>query len=615
MKPGKITANYPRLRIANFTEITVPDHTAISVNQQSAAAAVALIRKYADLPYVFLFTTDQINHVSEILSQLKAIRSPCYPYGLIILGEATSVSDFQDLDVRFYDPEKIDSLSSEIAALAQTALLFDKTRLSIVNQSTMPKKVDVLIVGGGITGLFAADQLRKKNLSFCIAEKEEKVGGIWSKYANITSQVNTSEGAYRLLEHDTRINRDHSYTAEMLKDIDQLASGMINQIYTGAQVDRITKTDDGYRSSIIRNGETVAITSRGVLLAINDRVGAPRTVSWQDEDQFQGTMVAGHSDETAGIDWKGKRVVVVGMGAFAVENVRTALEAGASYVTVVCRRHGTVCPKIIDYLNFSTPYDESFEHDKKSNIRNMMLWKKLYDVSGASEPECWMGKIKHTGHTISVSDIWFVAHYLKKMETVTGNVSAMYKGGVIVDNQKRIEADVVVKCVGFHRNASSVTTICDYAEMYNNNYIDKDFMYLADAYIDDNAFNSFFGSSVLEMTKFYLDVYLSFFGTQFFDEMVATEGIEKIDIKKRSWSHYINGAMALIKAYPRFSESARTQVEKRTADFVETHDLETYIKANKREWIDAHSMLAGKTMTEQDCLPYVFERLAAKKIT
>eukprot|EP00913_Durusdinium_trenchii_P003264 g3020.t1 len=33
------------------------------------------------------------------------------------------------------------------------------------------------------------------------------------------------------------------------------------------------------------------------------------------------------------------------MGAFAVENVRTALERGAAEVVVVARRHGTICPK------------------------------------------------------------------------------------------------------------------------------------------------------------------------------------------------------------------------------------------------------------------------------
>ena len=44
----------------------------------------------------------------------------------------------------------------------------------------------------------------------------------------------------------------------------------------------------------------------------------------------------------------GKRVVVFGMGAFAVENVRTALESGAAHVTVVARRLGTVCRRAGD---------------------------------------------------------------------------------------------------------------------------------------------------------------------------------------------------------------------------------------------------------------------------
>ena len=45
---------------------------------------------------------------------------------------------------------------------------------------------------------------------------------------------------------------------------------------------------------------------------------------------------------------KGGRIVILGMGAFAIENMRTSLERGASYVTILCRRYGTACPQIID---------------------------------------------------------------------------------------------------------------------------------------------------------------------------------------------------------------------------------------------------------------------------
>jgi hypothetical protein len=447
-----------------------------------------------------------------------------------------------------------------------------------------------------------------------VVDQRDIIGGIWSKYANRTSQVNTSEGGYRLIEKDYRSNSDHSATREILEDIVQLARRASDNIYLNTKVDKIEKADGAYRLNINGSQENKYLESKGVILAINDRVGEPRTIDWENQSSYQGKIVSGISDDAKDIDWKNKKVVIIGMGAFAVENARTALVGGANHVTVVCRRHGTVCPKIIDYLNFTTPYDENFKHDRKSNMRNMLLWKKLYDRSGATQPECWMGKIKHQGHTISVSDIWFIGHYLKKIDTIAGNISGMYENGVIVENRQRIEADIVINCVGFFRNAVNVKEICNYTKMFNNNYVDQDLMYLADAYIDDDAFNSFFGSSVLEMAKFYLDVYLRFFNNDDYYSMIKSDGIETISIEDRKWSHYIAGAQALMKRYPGIYEKAKKQVSQRTDNFNEAHDLETYIAANKREWMDTHSFLAGKPMKPEDCLPYVFQKLIEKKI-
>ena len=609
----KMQKYYPRVRIADFARVGVPGHPVFTPERASAEKIVVKIRRYADLPFIFVVTPDQFDMVSSVLNLLKDIRSPCYPFAVYVIGGDARPPKFSEVEVISFAPENKATLSEEISNFAETRFVFDKRRLEIKNSLPLPRNVDVLIVGAGITGLYAAHRMAEKNLTFCVLDQSDIAGGIWSNYANMTSQVNTSEGAYRLIEHQYRINRDHSTTSEMLEDVAYLAHESKGSIFMEALVERINRRGDAYTTTITKGGNSETVTSKGVILAINDRVGLPRTITWPNESSYNGLIVSGIADNAYDVDWHGKRVVVVGMGAFAVENVRTALEAGASSVTVVCRRHGTVCPKIIDYLNFSMPYDEQFEHDKKSNIRNMLLWKKLYDLSGATAPECWMGKLKHSGHTVSVSDLWFIAHHLKKMETVVGTISGMYEKGVIVNSGRRIEADVVVKCVGFLRNAPAVKSLCDYTEMYNNNFIDKNFMYLADAYIDDNAFNSFFGSSVLEMAKFYLEVYFDFFDNAMFDEMIQIEGIEKNDVENRSWSHYIKGAAALIKAYPHIAEAARAQVRQRTENFMETFDLETYIEANKREWFDAHQLLAGRPLNANECLPYVFERLVEKK--
>ncbi len=532
----------PLTRIANFTNVSFTTATVLTCDRQSVEETIAKIRMHADLPYVFVVSGEQAALVADILHHLKAIRSSCYPHALFVIDGDFSSAGNSRLDIINIESALPGDIEAMINSYAGRRFIFDKNRLCIDNPAPLPVNVDVLIVGGGITGMYAADRLTKERISCCVIEKQEMIGGIWSMYANSTSQVNTSEGAYRLVEKDMRSNRDHSSAAEILEDLSQLSAEISEVIFTGTKAEWIERNEVCYRTRVRRNGKTETITSKGLILAINDRVGNPRTIAWENQHLFKGLLISGTSDESAAVDWQGQKVAVVGMGAFAVENARTALERGAEHVSVICRRHGTVCPKIIDYLNFATPYDDKFQHDRRSNIRNMMLWKKLYDASGATQPECWMGKIKHEGHTISVSDIWFIAHYLKKLETVTGTITGMYEHGVIVDQNHRIDADIVVNCVGFHRNAPLVKELCDYREIYNNNYVDKDFMYLADAYIDDDVFNSFFGSSVLEMTKFYLDVYIEFFNNPEYETMIQTEGIEKFPIEDRRWSQYILGA-------------------------------------------------------------------------
>ena len=58
-----------------------------------------------------------------------------------------------------------------------------------------------------------------------------------------------------------------------------------------------------------------------------------------------------------------------------------------------------------------------FKHDVGTNVKQMNQWKKLYTASSATVPECWPKKVKHDGHTISVSDVWFIGHHLGSKHT------------------------------------------------------------------------------------------------------------------------------------------------------------------------------------------------------
>ncbi|CAE8590436.1 unnamed protein product [Polarella glacialis] len=522
------------------------------------------------------------------------------------------------------EPEAAKAAAAEIQARMQRRMRFDKRKLtpsgSLLSPATPPSEVDVVVVGAGMLGLYMAVTLTRRGFKVVVLEQRMIIGGIWSMYANSHSQVNSSEGGYSLKDilGESGANRDHATAREMITDIAKLAKEVDASTCCGVKVERIAKHGDGWMTiSQTEHGGTHITSSRGVVLAINDRVGIPRQMTWAGQEGFRGIVTTGTNDNLANVDWRGKRVVVVGMGAFAIENTRTALEHGADHVTVVVRRHGTVCPKIIDYLNFVKPFDAEFQHDSTTNIKQMHQWSSLYRKSGATIPECWPEEIKHEGHTISVSDLWFVGHHMGKLCTKVATVDHFDAGGIHLSDGSRLDADIVVVCVGFIRNTHLCEKLTGTDTMKTTNYVGKHLMYLADAEIDHGAFNWFFGSSVLEYAKFFTEVYVA--GLEHEEqvgEMLWGDDLPTTKIQERKWSGFIAASSKLLKAkadgIPYFADAAHNQVEKRTRHFYNTLPPVAYVKSNEAEWVELHTRLNGGVPVAPELqLPYFFKDAAS----
>ena len=134
---------------------------------------------------------------------------------------------------------------------------------------------------------------------------------------------------------------------------------------------------------------------------------------------------------------------------------------------------------MIDYLNFVKPRDAAYRHDTGTNVKQLQAWRKLYKESTATAPSCWPGKIKHDGHTISVSDVWFIGHHLGKMSTLVGHLDHLEEGRVHLSDGTTLEADVVVGCIGFERNTTFCEQLTGRTVVRHSNYLDKNMMYLA----------------------------------------------------------------------------------------------------------------------------------------
>eukprot|EP00966_Prymnesium_polylepis_P201711 4673859-Prymnesium_polylepis.1 len=97
------------------------------------------------------------------------------------------------------------------------------------------------------------------------------------------------------------------------------------------------------------------------------------------------------------------KVVVLGMGAFAVELMRTSFERGAAHVAILARQRGTVAPQVLDWLRFVRPFDnKTLRTDSDGDALVFSKWQSLYDGCTVVRPECWAeGIVKPNGHTLS----------------------------------------------------------------------------------------------------------------------------------------------------------------------------------------------------------------------
>ena len=136
--------------------------------------------------------------------------------------------------------------------------------------------------------------------------------------------------------------------------------------------------------------------------------------------------------------------------------------------------------------------------------------------------------------------------------------------GCVLSDGSFLPCDVVVGCIGFERNTTFCEQLTSRDTLMHSNYLDKNMIYLADAEIDESAFNSFFGSSVLEYAKFYTNVFVE--GLERPDAlgpMLWGPDVETCPVHLRKWTQYIAVSEELIAKDPACAKHAADQVSKR----------------------------------------------------
>lgn len=206
------------------------------------------------------------------------------------------------------------------------------------------KSVDILIVGAGISGLGLAVHLLKScpQLKFSILEKRERIGGTWDlfKYPGIRSDSDMTTFGY-------------SFKSWTRKSI--LADGASIQKYLldvveEYQLDRyIQFNHEVVKVNFDSSLQKWLVTIQNNLGEIQDieakyfvgctgyyHYDQPYLPEFDRQDEFKGQLI--HPQLwPENLDYKNKKIVVIGSGATAITIVPAMVKGGAAHVTMLQR--------------------------------------------------------------------------------------------------------------------------------------------------------------------------------------------------------------------------------------------------------------------------------------
>eukprot|EP00931_Biecheleriopsis_adriatica_P055601 TRINITY_DN32917_c0_g1_i1.p1 TRINITY_DN32917_c0_g1~~TRINITY_DN32917_c0_g1_i1.p1 ORF type:complete len:611 (+),score=117.63 TRINITY_DN32917_c0_g1_i1:184-2016(+) len=322
------------------------------------------------------------------------------------------------------------------------------------------------IIGAGHNGLRQALVFEEnKNSNWILFDRHDRVGGTsWIDHANKWSKVQTELGTYHLsyselcecpkgmspwpsrdelLQHFEQVCDDWG-----LKPHFRLSTDVVK--YAVQKVGNQQSYQLSLKSTKAGADQESVMTVSSIILFPGNLTN-PRREEYKGEDVFGGAISYGMFDETNYDYVTGKRVAIVGFGAFAVENIRTCCEHRADKIYLVCRRKNLCMPRMVSWwINGSV-----FAVQAGDILREM---EDVYNWVG-DDPWSYYAVTSNQARTnvtifqkarFGIGDIYFLSRHYGKTEVVQGQIKKLSPGTVhLEDGQKLENIQAILKLLGF----------------------------------------------------------------------------------------------------------------------------------------------------------------------
>lgn len=216
----------------------------------------------------------------------------------------------------------------------------------------------ICIVGAGLSGIEAAKIFGEGGRRHVVLfEKSGVCGGIWARAANDESRVQVDPISFAPIEDEKPVRvPDASLVfdnmalprAEVLQRLLKDAASLKVQ-FNAEVVDFVTKP-----TTVEIKVKHMGVVHTLEVAQLHIRTGClqdPVKPSFAASRNVGPRLVHGVGNDIAVQDFRGKRVVIVGLGAFAVENVKRALQGEAASITIVARSFKPLFPGVCECLD------------------------------------------------------------------------------------------------------------------------------------------------------------------------------------------------------------------------------------------------------------------------
>ncbi|GAA5839865.1 hypothetical protein JCM5353_007698 [Sporobolomyces roseus] len=219
----------------------------------------------------------------------------------------------------------------------------------------MPQRVlEVVIVGGGISGIAQAVRLQEKlgnKFNFTIYERSNEIGGVWAHSLWRGAGVDVPIHLYSLYSHPfAGFTTKYAQREEVLAYWKRIAAShqLADKIVFDSEFVSSRWNNETQRHTITFrkvNLEEEFVVSADILIAANGALNQPRLPEIPGRERFNGVQF--HSSQwNTEIDLKNKRVAVVGNGSSAIQIIPNIVGIEGLELINFIRSPGFFRPKV-----------------------------------------------------------------------------------------------------------------------------------------------------------------------------------------------------------------------------------------------------------------------------